>query len=70
MWISRQPGIRSSYALWAKKPKYYLHSGSYWVESSFVAEFCPDNFERFTDLRLQPGECVQIEGKIHFELKK
>lgn len=71
MWVSRDDGKNTAYDLWIKKPS-FTYDEDYKVfysddPNADIITLCPEEFELFTDLKLKPGQCVKIRGRIHFE---
>ncbi len=71
VWLSRNPLFsppeKCVYRMWSKRPKLRkFFDAQYWIASadSFLAEFCPHEFEEVTGFKLEPGEAVQVEWPI------
>jgi hypothetical protein len=67
VWLSRDfHATLNDYELWEEEPQ-LLRSGIYGpTDSSSVFNFCVADFERFSAIRLQPGECVEVEFRDPF----
>jgi hypothetical protein len=67
VWLSRDEAVRHptpEYELWDYEPE---RSRGVWDNSyGNVFCFCRDDFERFSAIRLQPGECVEVEFRDPF----
>jgi hypothetical protein len=70
-WISRDSGGSQYYDLWIEKPA-KSRSGNYELRENDIdihfTTFSAKQFHRFTDIRLNPGECRGFDGV--FTIKK
>lgn len=68
LWISRDSlcGESEDYELWRKKPPSF--DGEVYGPEQPLTDFCPEDFEKFTNIKLKPGELRKIKSiKIELE---
>lgn len=68
MWISRDRRRDATYVLWAEKPIYVVPDG--FTQGDFLGALYPRLAHEYTNLKLKPGQCYELQGKIVFKLKK
>lgn len=72
-WVSRDTNAdsRGLYVFWSKRPmesNFGIFRGRGGYQFALVT-LCASHVHRLTDLRLKPGQCVKLKGRIHFPVE-
>ncbi len=66
LWLGKSKSYTSHYRIGTKKS---LWDGDWFREDSFMRTFCASDFEKYTGIKLKPGECREITSLITLKLR-